>query len=310
MPVFLPAGIPAISILRDEGIDARPLQPGEPAPAEAIRVGLLNLMPDKRGTEVHIARMLADGPYLVDLVPFATTVYMTQVRRPDYRSANTPVEHVRRFYRAFDEIRAQPFDGLIVTGAPVERIPYDAVPYWSELRDILDWSLGRVAGMFGICWGAQAALSIYHGVPKHVLQSKLFGVFEHRIEADSDLLDGFGPTFSVPVSRYAEVIRPEIPVGDDLRILADSDEAGLCLLEDTARGHVYMFNHLEYDADTLKREYDRDRSRGENIVVPRHYFPEEGSERLPDAFWRDDGRRLYQNWLRRLATRRTGGQAD
>ncbi|MEC9345261.1 MAG: homoserine O-succinyltransferase [Pseudomonadota bacterium] len=304
MPVLLPAGLPAIDVLLAEGIDARGLDRPSATPAGALRIALLNLMPDKRGTEIQIARMLGDGPYLVDLVPFATSRYMTQVRQPDYRSANTPVDHLRRFYRSFDEIRNERFDGLIVTGAPVERIPYEAVPYWSELREIFDWSLGRVAGSFNICWGAQAALGIYHNVPKHVLGSKLFGVFEHDIETESDLLDGFGPGFRVPVSRYAEVVRPEIPVSDDLVILADSAEAGLCLLEDRRLGQVYMFNHLEYDADTLKREYDRDRAKGENIVVPKHYFVDIDTGQPPEVHWRDDGRRLYQNWLRRLARKR------
>lgn len=301
MALILPVGLPAAHVLRAEGLDVTEVPAGTTPPAAALRIGILNLMPDKRSTELQLLRMLGAGDYLVAPALFATTAYMERIREPDYHSANTPVEHLRSYYQSFAEVRDMTFDGLIITGAPVEKEPFEDVPYWEELLEVFAWAAERGAGVFNICWAAQAALRHFHAVPKYVLSQKLFGVFEHRIEARSALLTGFGNGFRVPVSRHSEIHREDLPDDPNLRVLADSPEAGLCLLEDTALRHIYIFNHFEYDADTLKREYDRDLTAGEPIDIPKHYYPDDDAAATPAADWRTNGLQLYQNWLGMIA---------
>lgn len=301
MTALLPAGLPAIDILRNEGIAVETHAPEGRASAPDLIVGILNLMPDKITTETQLIRKLGDGDKRVEIVLFATGNYMDRVRDPAYRSENTPVEHLRQFYRSYPEVRDLEIDGLIITGAPVEREPYEDVPYWDELLEIFDWAQKRSTGVFNICWAAQAALKHFHEVPKYVLDQKMFGVFEHRIERHGDLLAGFGEGFRIPVSRHSEIHREDLPDSPDLRVLADSDGSGLGLLEDTRLRHFYMFNHFEYDPDTLKREYDRDVGVGQPIHIPANYYPDDDPERSPVSDWQADGKRLYQNWLGLIA---------
>ncbi len=262
MPVILPPELPARPTLVGEGVEV--LSPGEAKRLQLrpLRIALLNLMPTKAKTETQIARMLGGTPFQIDLTLFV----------PDgYAPKTTPAGHMAAFYRRFSEIRDRQFDGLIVTGAPVETLPFEEVSYWDELTRILDWSRSHVRRSFYICWAAQAALQHFHGVPKHGLEQKLFGVFRHRVvKPDADILRGFGDGFAVPVSRHTEVRAADLPSGCGVEILAHSTEAGLCLLEESARGAFYMFNHLEYDTDTLRDEYLRDLEAGKPIGLPKN----------------------------------------
>lgn len=306
MAALLPEGLPAVGHLTEAGIEVVTHPPGGRAEAPDLIVAILNLMPEKVATENQLIRMLADGPRRVEIVLFATTSYIERVRQPDYNSANTPVEHLRTYYRSFDEVRDLPVDGLIITGAPVEKEPFEDVPYWDELLDVFAWAEARSTGVFNICWAAQAALKHFHDVPKYVLDQKMFGVFEHVIETESELLNGFGEGFRIPVSRHSEIHREDLPADPNLRVIADSAESGLGLLEDTRLRHHYMFNHFEYDADTLKREFDRDARSGQEIHLPAHYYPDDDPAKQPVGDWRDDGRRMYQNWLDLISRNRRG----
>lgn len=297
MSALLPEGLPAAEVLRAEGIEVETHAAGERAASPDVVVAILNLMPDKIATETQLIRMLGDGERRVEIILFATGGYMDRVRDASYSSANTPVEHLRRYYLSFAEVRDLHIDGLIITGAPVEKEPFEDVPYWDELLDVFAWAQERSTGVFNICWAAQAALQHFHEVPKYVLDEKMFGVFDHKIERRGELLAGFGDGFRIPVSRHSEVHRDDLPASPDLHVLADSEGSGLGLLEDTRLRHYYMFNHFEYDTDTLKREYDRDVQAGQPIRIPANYYPDDDPEKPPVSDWREDGRRLYQNWL-------------
>ncbi|MDF1720601.1 MAG: homoserine O-succinyltransferase [Minwuia sp.] len=306
MTLFLPRNLPSVTELRDRGLDVIEVDDAADAPAEALHIGILNLMPDKVATELQLIRMLAHPRHDVVITLFATTAYMQRARQDGYSSANTPIDHLRAFYRSFDEVRETAFDGLIITGAPVEQVPFDDVPYWHEMLQILDWSRARSLGVFNICWAAQAALKHFHGVPKHVLNAKRFGVFSHDVLQEGSVLPGVTTPFDVPVSRHSETRRADLPADSGLQVLADSDETGICLLEDPARGHVYMLNHFEYDADTLKREYDRDKASGAPIALPVNYYPGDDDTAQPIAKWSENARTFYGNWLDTVARRRGG----
>ena len=289
MPIKLPQGLPAQSLLDAEGISATDRTAQDRAGEKTISVALLNLMPHKSDTEVQIARLLGDTPYRVELSLFVPD---------DYTSKNTPPEHIAAHYRRWSEIRYSTFDGLIVTGAPVETLPFEDVTYWRELTQVFDWARTHVRRSYYICWAAQAALHHFHGVPKHALAEKRFGVFGHRVtDRSSPLLDGFGRYFPVPVSRHSEVRSADLPTHTDLSVLAESDEAGLCLLESERDRAVYMFNHLEYDAETLQGEYQRDLAVGRSVPMPKNYFPDGDPAADPVNYWRSHARLLFRNWL-------------
>lgn len=293
MAIKLPAGLPAGRILREEGVDVfdgtGALFPG----ARPLRVALLNLMPTKADTEVQIARLLGSSGRPIEL---------TLLVPDSYRSRTTPAEHLAAFYSPWSHVREQWFDGLIVTGAPVETLPFEDVRYWTDLTEILDWAQHHVYWSYHICWAAQAALYHAYGVPKHGLDEKVFGVFEHRIgKPGAALMRGLRDPVPVPVSRHTEVRAGDLPCGDGLDVLMESDEAGLCLIEDTRRRAVYMFNHLEYDAGTLAREYRRDLAAGRRVALPRHYFPGDDPDRPAVNRWRPQGRVLFRNWIDRIA---------
>lgn len=301
MPVILPDGLPARETLLAEGVEV--LSPGhakgtQPSP---LRVALLNLMPTKAKTETQIARLLGRTPFRVELTLFV----------PDgYAPKTAPSGHVTAFYRRFSQIRGQRFDGLIVTGAPVETLPFEDVSYWRELTEILDWSRRCVPRSLYICWAAQAALRHFHGVPKHRLDEKLFGVFRHRlVKADAAALRGFGEGFLVPVSRRAAVRAEDLPAGRGLEILAESAEAGLSLLEESTRAALYMFDHLEYDTETLRDEYLRDRAAGRPIGLPANYFPDDDASRPPCNGWRSHGALLFRNWIEGIRQASLAGAA-
>jgi homoserine O-succinyltransferase len=289
MSIKLPDSLPAGKILRNEGIEVLgPESPPRPG-ARPLRIALLNLMPEKADAEVQIARLLGAAPYAVEVTLFL----------PDSHTPKTaPAAHIAAFYERWSAIRQREFDALIVTGAPVETLPFEEVTYWRELTEIFDWARVHVCRSFYICWSAQAALYHFHGVPKHGLDQKMFGVFRHRVaDTGAALLSGFGEAFPVPVSRHTEVRAADLPANVGLEVLADSDQAGLCLIEDRPRGAVYMFNHLEYDAGTLRDEYLRDLEAGAPVPVPRHYFPGDDPARPPIDGWRPYGHLLFRNWI-------------
>jgi len=289
MPIKIPNDLPARRVLEEEGVEVISEFDAVHQDIRPLRVALLNLMPDKIRTETQIARVVGSTPLQVE---------MTLLNTGSYQSRNVPERHLIDFYRTWDEVRHEKFDGLIVTGAPIETLPFEEVDYWDELTAILDWAQTHVFRGFHLCWGAQAALRHYHGVPKHALDRKMFGIFRHHIVAQgSGLLRGFNDEFSIPVSRHTEVRREDIPDKPGLRILAESPEAGLCLMEDRTHRAVYMFNHLEYDADTLKREYERDVATGADIQVPKYYFPDDDPSQRPGNQWRAYAHLLFWNWI-------------
>jgi homoserine O-succinyltransferase len=257
-----------------------------------MRIGLLNLMPNKVKTETQFARLLAATPLQVEL---------TLVKITNHVPRNTPTDHIVSFYCDWQDIRAEKFDGFIVTGAPVETLPFEQVTYWDELRRIFDWTQTNVHGTMTICWGAQAAVHHFYGMPKYPLPGKLFGVYRHRVVAPaSPYLRGFSDDFSIPVSRWTEMRRADIPEGRGLAVLMDSDEAGLCLLDDPAHRALHMFNHIEYDSGSLADEFFRDRAAGQAIALPKNYFPGDDPEAQPLNRWRSHAHLLFGNWINQL----------
>jgi homoserine O-succinyltransferase len=255
----------------------------------ALRVAILNLMPTKIATETQLLRLLSNS---------ALQVEVTLLHTSTYESRNTDADHLLNHYFTFNDIRNQKFDGLIVTGAPVEQMPFEDVDYWNELTQIFDWAEKNVESTFYICWGAQAALYYRHGVPKYDLPHKMFGVYEHRIlNRISKLLRGFDDIFLAPHSRHTEVRRADIDKVDDLDILAESDEAGVYIVASRDRRHFFITGHSEYDPLTLKAEYDRDVNKGLPINVPRNYYPNDDPSKEPTVRWRGHANLLYSNWL-------------
>lgn len=292
MSIALPPGLPARATLAAEGIEILTGDELRRRGSRPLRICLVNLMPNKIATETQIARLLGATP-----LPVALTLCV-----PDsYRSRTAPQSHIATFYSRWSQICDERFDGLIVTGAPVETLPFEDVTYWPDLCAIFDAAAARIANSLYICWAAQAALYHFHAVPKHPLPAKLSGVYRHAVaDADARLLRGFGGEFPVPVSRHTEVRAADLPDEAGLTLLAESEEAGLCMIQDRANRAVCMFNHLEYDAGTLGEEFQRDRHAGKPIDIPRNYFPADDPARVPVNVWRHYGHLLFTNWLREL----------
>ncbi|MFP6746768.1 MAG: homoserine O-succinyltransferase [Alphaproteobacteria bacterium] len=292
MPIKIPDNLPAKETLESEGVlliaenvavrqDVRPLE-----------IALLNLMPEKIKTETQIARLLGATPLQIEL---------TLVTTSSYAPKNTSAEHMLAFYRPWEEIRERKFDGLIITGAPIETLPFEAVAYWDELTRIFDWSQSHVQETYNICWAGQAALQHFYGVPKYELPQKLIGVFPHHVRGGRDgLLRGFSDEIVVPVSRHTEVRREDLPDVPGLTVLLESDQSGLCMIRDEARRQIYMFNHLEYDTHTLGDEYRRDTADGLDIQTPVNYFPDDDPARTPVNHWRAHANVLFGNWINDL----------
>jgi homoserine O-succinyltransferase len=286
---MLQSGLPARHTLQDEGVDVIGDRNARRWETRPLRIALLNLMPQKAVTETQIARLLGSTPHQIELTLFV----------PDgYAPKTTADEHLDAFYKRWSDVRAGTFDGLIVTGAPLELLAFEDVGYWHELTEIFDWAQDHVHRCYYICWAAQAALYHFHGVPKRRLDQKVFGVYRQRVaRTSSTLLRGFGETFVVPASRHAEVRREDLPRGAGLEVLAESADAGLCLIEERDRGAIYMFNHLEYDAETLEVEYRRDLEAGKAIAPPRNYFPDDDASKPPVNRWRCHAQLLFRNWV-------------
>jgi len=292
LPIKIPDNLPARAILEAEGVVVMRETDAARQDIRPLHVGLLNLMPDKPKTETQFARLLGATPLQVEL---------SLVQLTSHTPRNTPAEHLAAFYRTWDEVMNERFDGFIVTGAPVETLPFEQVAYWDELRRIYDWTQRHVHSCLTICWGAQAALQHFHGVGKHVLPQKRSGVFTHRLTAPaSPYLRGFSDEIDVPVSRWTEVRRDELPGDAGLKVLLDSEEAGLCLVEDPARRGLHMFNHLEYDATSLAEEYARDQAKDPTTPAPAHYFPDSDPSRAPKNRWRSHAHLLFANWIHEI----------
>ncbi|PWK62557.1 homoserine O-succinyltransferase [Roseicyclus mahoneyensis] len=291
MPIKLPSSLPAFSILKREGVQVMGAEMADRQDIRPLRIGLLNLMPKKIQTETQFARLIGASPLQVEL---------SLIRMTDHETRNTAAEHMEAFYRPFAEVAAtgEKFDGLIITGAPIEHLPFEAVTYWDELQQVFDWTQTHVHSTFGVCWGGMAMINHFHGVEKHMLTAKAFGCFRHRVlQPASPYLRGFSDDFIIPVSRWTEMKQPEIDAVPGLMTLLASDQVGPCLVEDQDHRALYIFNHFEYDSDTLKQEYDRDVDAGTAINVPVNYYPGDDPARAPLNRWRSHAHLLYGNWV-------------
>lgn len=289
MPIKIPDHLPAKQILIDENVFVMDESRAFRQDIRPLKIVILNLMPTKVTTETQILRLLGNTALQVEFV---------LIHPKTHKSKNTSPEHLKQFYKTFDDIRHQKFDGMIITGAPVEMMPFEEVNYWQELTEIFAWTVTNVTSTFHICWGAQAGLYYHYGVPKHERDEKLFGVFEHRVcEKNVKLLSGFDELFLVPHSRHTETRREDIEKHDDLVILSESDQAGLYIIADKTGKQIFVTGHSEYDAETLQKEYDRDISRGLPIQIPYNYFPDDDPTKKPLNRWRAHANLLFSNWL-------------
>ncbi len=289
MPIKIPNALPAAQTLAEENIFVMTETRAMTQDIRPLKIMLLNLMPTKIDTETQLSRLLGNTPLQVEL---------TLVKTKSHESKNTPEEHMLAFYKEFDEFRDTNFDGLIITGAPVEHLPFEEVDYWDELCEIMEWSKTHVHSTFHICWGAQAGLYYHFGVGKQPLEEKMFGVFPHKRDYErSILLRGFDEIFMVPHSRHTTVSREEIEKVPELRILASSEEAGVYAVATKNGRQIFITGHSEYDALTLEKEYKRDVAAGKPIAVPKNYYPGDDPTKKPVVSWRSHANLLYSNWL-------------
>lgn len=292
MPIKIPSRLPAFDVLRNEGVMVLDEELASRQDIRPLRIALLNLMPKKIQTENQFARLIGATPLQIEL---------SLIRMSDHRTRNTAAEHMESFYRPFEEMKAEKFDGLIITGAPIEHLDFDEVTYWDELREVMEWTQTNIHSTFGVCWGGMAMINHFHGVKKHMLSAKAFGCFRHRnLAPASPYLRGFSDDCIVPVSRWTEMRQDEVDARPGLTTLLGSDEVGPCLIEDPAHRALYVFNHFEYDRDTLKQEYDRDVENGVPINVPCNYYPEDDPARTPVNRWRSHAHLLYGNWINEI----------
>ncbi|WP_298433234.1 homoserine O-succinyltransferase [uncultured Jannaschia sp.] len=291
MPITLPRDLPAYRVLSDEGVMVMGQEAAFRQDIRPLRIGLLNLMPMKIATETQFARLIGATPLQIEL---------TLIRMSEHRSRHTAPEHMEAFYHTWEEVREQRFDGFLITGSPIEHLPFEEVTYWDELRRIMDWTQTHVHSSFGVCWGGMAMAWHFHGVEKHMLDRKAFGCFRVTNEAPSSpYLRGFSDECVIPVSRWTELRRDAIEAAG-MDVLLDSPETGPCLIEDRAHRAIHIFNHFEYDSDTLKREYDRDIAAGTPINVPGHYYPGDDPTKPPQNRWRSHAHLLYGNWINEI----------
>ena len=288
MPIVIPKDIPAFSVLKKENIFVMPKKRAESQDIRPIEIAVVNLMPTKVETETQLLRLLANTPLQVNL---------TLIKTATYKSTNTSENHMERFYKTFDEIRDTRFDGMIVTGAPVENLDFREVAYWEELKAIFDYADSMVTSTIYICWGAQAAMYHYYGIEKKPLEKKLFGVFKNRASVKFEpLLKGLNDTFSIPHSRYTEIDADAVKADKKLRILAEGERSGISIVKSRDDRKFFFFGHSEYDRETLKNEYLRDKEKGIKIDPPENYFIDGDINRI-DMSWNSTGNLLFYNWL-------------
>ena len=289
MPIRIPNDLPAADVLQQENIFVMNQNRAGSQDIRPLEIVLLNLMPTKVVTETQLSRLLGNTPLQVNLSLMHTT---------SHRSKNTPQDHLLSFYKDFGDLKHRKFDGMVITGAPVEQLPFEEVDYWQELCQIMEWSKTNVHSTLHICWGAQAGLYYHYGIPKHDLDKKLFGVFPHQADYKrAILLRGFDDTFYAPHSRHTTVLREDIEKCPELRILASSREAGVYAVMTKHGKQIFVMGHGEYDPDTLDREYRRDKALGLPIAVPANYYPDDDDTREPLVTWRGHANLLFSNWL-------------
>ncbi|SDZ30169.1 homoserine O-succinyltransferase [Jannaschia faecimaris] len=291
MPITLPRDLPAYDVLDGEGVMVLSEDQAHRQDIRPLRIGLLNLMPMKITTETQFARLIGATPLQIDL---------TLIRMTEHQSRHTSPIHMDAFYRPFQDVKDQKFDGFIITGSPIEHLPFSEVTYWDELREIMDWTQTNVHSTFGVCWGGMAMAWHFHGVEKHLLDHKHFGCFKVQNEDPaSPYLRGFSDECVIPVSRWTEVRRDAVEAAG-MKVLLGSEETGPCLIEDGAHRAIHIFNHFEYDSDTLQKEYERDIASGTPVNVPGYYYPGDDPSRKPLNRWRSHAHLLYGNWINQI----------
>lgn len=292
MPIKIPSDLPAYDVLTEEGVMVMAEDQAMRQDIRPLRIGLLNLMPKKIQTENQFARLIGATPLQIDL---------SLIRMTEHRTKNTAAAHMAEFYRPFQEVKDQKFDGLIITGAPIEHLEFPDVTYWDEISEVFEWTQTNVHSTFGVCWGGMAMINHFHGVKKHMLDAKAFGCFRHQnLNPASPFLRGFSDDCVIPVSRWTEMKQAEINAAPGLNILLGSDDVGPCLVEDQKHRALYIFNHFEYDSDTLKQEYDRDVANDTPINVPINYYPDDDPAQTPQNRWRSHAHLLYGNWINEI----------
>ncbi len=292
MPIKLPDDLPAFDILRNEGVNVMDSDTAARQDVRPLKIGLLNLMPKKEQTEVQFARLIAATPLQIDF---------TLIRMSEHISKNTAPQHMEAFYQPFQAVKHQMFDGLIITGAPIEHLPFEQVSYWDEMVEVMNWTQTNVLSTFGVCWGGMAMIHHFHNVPKRMLDQKAFGCFRHRnLAPTSPYLRGFSDDFVMPVSRWTENTGQDIAKANGLTTLIESDDTGPGLVQDKAHRALYIFNHLEYDSTSLKDEFDRDVASNTPINIPVNYYPDDNPENPPENRWRSHGYLLYGNWINQI----------
>ena len=289
MPIKIPNDLPATAVLEKENIFVITETRAITQDIRPLKIAILNLMPTMVETETQFVRLLGNTPLQVELELLHTKTH---------KSKNTSQEHLLTFYKTFEEVKDKKFDGLVITGAPVELMDFEEVEYWEELKEIMEWSKTNVTSTLHICWGAQAGLYYHYGIPKYTLDKKLFGVYKHKLDRKTAILfRGFDDEFYVPHSRHTDVKREDVEAVSDLKILASSDEAGLYVAATDLGRQIYVMGHSEYDADTLKKEYFRDKEAGKKIDLPVNYFENDDPSLPPRVTWRSCANLFYSNWL-------------
>jgi len=302
MPINIPASLPANSLLQKENIFVMEEERATHQDIRPLKIAILNLMPKKIETETQLLRLLSNSPLQIDLELLQTASHI---------SKNTPEKHLFKFYKTLDDVRNERFDGLIITGAPVEHIPFEEVDYWEELCEIFEWSKTNVYSTFHICWGAQAGLYYHYGINKYELEKKMFGVFPHKIESPyHQLLRGFDEVFYVPHSRHTDVKIEDIRKCEDIELLTYSEEAGAHIIADKVGRRFFVTGHSEYDRETLKNEYFRDLEKGLPIEIPKNYFEDDDPSKTPVLSWRSHANLLFVNWLNYFVYQQTPFNLD
>ena len=289
MPIKIPRDLPAFKVLSDENIFVMNNERAGKQDIRPLKIAILNLMPKKIQTENQLLRYLSNTPLQVEIKLLQTE---------SYRSTHTSLEHMEKFYSFFNDIKDERFDGLVITGAPVEQLEFEDVMYWEELKEIMEWGKSNVFSTLHICWGAQAGLNYHYGIPKYQLEKKMFGVFKHYINnKNADLTRGLDDMFYAPHSRHTEVKREDIEKISELEILSESEEAGIFIVANKSRRQVFITGHLEYERNTLSDEYFRDFNKGLDIEIPRNYFPNDYTSLTPMVTWRGSANIVFSNWL-------------
>lgn len=290
MPIITKRGLPVNRILQEEKIKIlEELEDENDCTSNTINIAILNLMPLKEDTELQLLRKLSSVKKNIKITFFYVISYMGKNTNPD---------HMKKFYSTFAEIKNKKFDGLIITGAPVEQLNFEDVIYWNELKRIIDWSKANVKSTLYICWGAQAGLYYNYNIDKVLLDEKTFGVFEHNvIDKNSNILNGFEDGFKAPHSRHTTIIKSDIEMHPELTIVSESNDAGVFIVENKKQKEIYVTGHLEYAVDTLDKEYKRDIEKGLKIQIPKNYYPDNKIEKKPIFSWRENGDKLYSNWV-------------